>query len=71
MWRKVSSPLTSYLFRRSQLLCTHPLTLDHLFLTWLEVEGQGVESADKVEVGATEGVGHVMVLSEGQNCSEF
>ena len=40
----------SHLWRDGQLPYTHPLTSDHLFLTGLEVKGQGVESADEVEV---------------------
>ena len=54
------------LLRACQLLQLHPLTLQHLVLAALNVKVQRSQAADKVEVRAVEGIGHVMVLAEGQ-----
>ena len=53
--------------RGRQLLQLHPLALQHLVLAGLKVKGERLQAADNVEIGAVKGVGHVMVLAEGQN----
>ena len=52
------------LLRCGQLMNAHPVTLHHFLLTWLEVKGQWVEPTYEVEVRESEGMWHLVMLSE-------